>query len=386
MSAKSKRQEDAESIVGRDNAEALEVEDQKLVGRTSTSDIDPLAVVERKHKGDDDEYEADDAVDEDEDEDKKKKRKALKKRAEHASNTHEEDDDEEEENGEDGKKKKKKKGPPFGGAKSLADAETFMVDRAGGDPILLDSLNVLAGVLTNIAGVEHGEAIATQLAEYQTRLDAQVLRTLSSVEQSLNGTEVTMPEETKVLDPQAEVTEAEAAPNAAEVEAQPEANEGDSGKHVLEPVFASLRAAYDEARETPADQAVRLKMIQEPLNDFAAALKANIGGTDVPEAGAVGGGGITIEMIQQAVAAGVAPLAAEFEAFKSASAVAGAPVAPVDPAEPVRRALQTAAFAQVGNGPPKEVIMESDTRNPKTDKNVTPGLRSLVRRTVGLGG
>ena len=65
MSAKSKRQEDAESIVGRDNAEALEVEDQKLVGRTSTSDIDPLAVVERKHKGDDDEYEADDAVDED---------------------------------------------------------------------------------------------------------------------------------------------------------------------------------------------------------------------------------------------------------------------------------------------------------------------------------
>jgi hypothetical protein len=125
-------------------------------------------------------------------------------------------------------------------------------------------------------------------------------------------------------------------------------------------------------------------MIQEPLNDFAAAIKANIGGTDVSAAGAAGGG-VTIEQIQQVVAAEVAPLAAEVEALKSVSAV-NAPVSPVDPADPARRALQTAAFAQVGTGPQQEVIMESERSNPKTDKNVTPGLRSLVRRTVGLGG
>ena len=384
---KSKRQEDAESIIGKANAELLEAEDQKLVGRT-TGDIDPLAVVERK------------------------------KHPEGSSHRDEEEDEDE------GKRKKKKRAfkgaaPPFGGAKSLADAEAFMVERAGDDPILLDSLNVLAGVLTNIAGVEHSEAITTELADYQTRLDAQVLRTLNNVEQSLtNGKEVNMPEDNEVLDPQAEVTDAEAALNAAEAEAQPEAEVGTgvvvsrpqhpgkvklddegmptgtarempgkslSGEHVLAPVFASLQAAYDEARETPADQAVRLKMLQEPLNDFAAALKANIGGDDASSAVAIGGG-VTIEQIQQAIAAGVAPIAAEVEALKSASA-AGGPVAPVLPADPVRRALQMAALDQRITGPPANVaIPEAEWTNTKSEHNVTPGIRNLVRRTVGLGG
>lgn len=380
MSGKSKRQEDAESIIGK-HADELEKEDQKLVGRTS-GDIDPLAVVERKKHPSgnthEDEDEVDDAAEEDEDEDegkRKRKKRAFKGAA-----------------------------PPFGGAKSLADAETFMVDRAGDDPILLDSLNVLAGVLTNIAGTEHGEAIATELAEYQTRLDAQVLRTLNSVEQSLtNGKEVPMPEENVVETPQVEV-QPEAEVGTGVVVSRPQhpgkvdldddgmvtgssremPGKSLSDEHVLAPVFASLQAAYDEARETPADQAVRLKMIQEPLNDFAAALKANIGGTDAPAADAAVGGGITIEQLQQAVALGVAPLAAELEALRSASVVNNVAPAPVD--EPVRRALQTAAFAAVGQGAQKEVIMEADQRNPKTDKNVTPGLRSLVRRTVGLGG
>lgn len=358
MAGKSKRQEDAESIVGK-HAEELEVEDQKLVGRTS-GEIDPLAVVERKLRNDDEEEEANGATEDEEEEDEEGKGKRKKGKG----------------------KKKAFKGaaPPFGGAKSLAAAEAFMVERAGSDPILLDSLNVLAGVLTNIAGAEHGEAIATELADYQTRLDAQVLRTLNSVEQSLTGKEAPMPEDTEAIEtPQAEAAEAEAAPDAAEVEAQPEAN-ASADEHVLEPVFASLRAAYDEARETPADQAIRLKMLQKPLNEFAAVLKANIGGDNAPVAEAAGSG-VTIEQIQQVVTSAVAPIAAEVEALKSAS-IANAP----DEAEPVRRALQTAAFAQVGSGPQKEVIMESDRSNPKTNKNVTPGLRNLVRRTVGLGG
>ena len=374
---KSKKQEDAESIVGK-HAEELEAADQNLIGRAA-GDIDPLAVVERKkHPGgssheDEDESERED--EEDEDEGKKKGKRSFKGAA-----------------------------PPFGGAKSLASAETFMVERAGDNPILLDSLNVLAGVLTNIAGTEHGEAIATELAEYQTRLDAQVLRTLSNVEQSLtNGKEVPMPEaeENVVETPQVEV-QPEAEAGTGVVVSRPEhpgkVNLDDdgmptgtarempgkslSGEHVLSPVFASLQAAYDEARETPADQAVRLKMLQEPLNEFAAALRANIGGDEAPAA-AVAGGGVTLEQIQQAVAAGVAPIAAELEALKSASA-ATAPVAPA--ADPVRRALQTAALDQRVTGPPASVaIPEAEWSNTKSEHNVTPGVRDLVRRTVGLG-
>ncbi len=365
-SGKSKRQEDAESIVGKANAELLEAADQNLVGR-SADDIDPNAVVERKHKSGDDEYEADDAAEEEESEEESEDESKGKPKGKPKDKEKDEEDED---------------GPPFGGAKSLADAEIFMVERANGAPILMDSLSVLGDVLTNIAGDEYGLAIRAELADWQTRLDAQVLKTLNSVQTMLdNGKEVTMPEETVVEEPQADVTEAEAAPVAAEVEAQPEA-EADTGDHVLDPVYASLQASFDEALETPADEAVRLRMIQKPLEEFAAVIKANIGSDEAPVAEAPAAGGVTIEQIQQAIAVGVAPIAAEVEALKSASAVS------VNPADPVRRALQTAALGEVGQGPPAElVIPEAEYSNQKSSHNVTPGIRAMVRRTVfGKGG
>jgi hypothetical protein len=122
-------------------------------------------------------------------------------------------------------------------------------------------------------------------------------------------------------------------------------------------------------------------MIQKPLEEFAAVIKANIGGDEAPAADAVGGG-VTIEQMQQAVAAGVAPFVAELEALKSASAVNDA-----SPVEPVRRALQTASLGVGQSGPPAEVILAAEYGNPKSDKNVTPGIRAMVRRTVfGKGG
>ncbi len=193
-----------------------------------------------------------------------------------------------------------------------------------------------------------------------------------------------MPEEKVVDEPQAEVTEAEAAPVAAEVEAQPEAEVEAGDGHVLDPVYASLQASFDEALETPAEEAVRLRMIQKPLEEFAAVIKANIGSDEAPVAEAPVVGGVTIEQIQQAIAVGVAPIAAEVEALKSASAVS----TPVNPADPVRRALQTAALGEVGQGPPAELkIPEAEYSNQKSSHNVTPGIRAMVRRTVfGRGG
>lgn len=359
---KSKREDDAESIVGK-HAEELEAADQNLVGR-SAQDIDPNAIVERKDDEEEDKEKSDDAKEEESEKDKSEDKDKSK-------------DKEKDEEDEDG--------PPFGGAKSLADAEIFMVERANGAPILMDSLSVLADVLTNIAGEEYGLAIRTELADWQTRLDAQVLKTLNSVQIMLDGKEETMPEESVVEEPQADVTEAEAAPVAAEVEAQPEAEaDAESGEHVLDPVYASLQAAFDEASETPADVAVRLRMIQKPLEEFAAVIKANIGSEEASVAEASVGGGVTIEQIQQAIAVGVAPIAAEVEALKSASAAS----APVNPADPVRRALQTASLGVGQSGPPAEVtIPEAEFSNQKSSHNVTPGLRNLVRRTVfGNGG
>ena len=362
-SGKSKRQEDAESIIGKANAEELEVADQNLVGR-SAQDIDPNAVVERKDKGKGKGKGFKDS-------DSKRKEKESEKESSDGKSEDEDDEDEED-----------SKGPPFGGAKSLADAEIFMVERADGEPILMDSLSVLADVLTNIAGDEYGLAIRTELADWQTRLDAQVLKTLNSVQGMLDGREVTMPEANVVEEPQAEVTEAEVVEEvAAEVEALPEAEVADG--HPLDAVFASLRASYDEARETPADQAVRLQMLQAPVEELAAVIKASIDGDEAPVTEASAGGGVTLEQIQAAVAAGVAPIAAELQALKSASTV----IDPnASPAEPVRRALQTAALGVGQSGPPVEVtIPTAEYANQKSEHNVTPGLRNLVRRTVGLG-
>jgi hypothetical protein len=321
----SKRHKDAASIVGK-YADELEEED-KLVGR-SADNIDPAAVVVKREDVED--YE-------DDDEAKKKKKSSDEEEApaeesEESSEEESEEMDEEEEKGD----------PPFGGAKSLADAEDFIARNAGDKPVLMDSMNVLASVLTNIAGTEHGPAIHDVIGDFQTRLDAEVLRTLSDVRRSLPK-EATMPEDS-ALEPKAAVAEAEAAPDAADAEALPEAEvqEGDE----VNLAVASLLAAYQEASETPAEEAVRLRMIQEPFEKVAEVIKANIGG-DAPkseEAPALEGG-VTLEAISQAVAAQVAPLAAEIESLKSASAASG----PVSDGLPVRRAVTSGSLFQANS-------------------------------------
>ncbi len=382
MSDKSNRHQDAESIVGK-FADELEEED-KLVGRSE--DVDPSAVVIRdKHK------------DEDEEEDPKKKKGQFPPPEEGEEEEGPPPDEEEEgpppeegeeegppseegeeEEDEENPRKKKKGRPPFGGAKSLAAAEDYIVRTAGDTPVLMDSVNVLAGVLTNVAGAEHATAIREVLSDFQTRLDAEVLRALNAVQKSLPK-EATMPEDLKEQ-PEAAVAEAEAAPDAADAEALPEAEVQEQDESEVGLAIASLLASYNEASETPADEAVRLRMIQEPLVKVAEAIKANIGGDEVTAPEGVGGG-VTIEQIQQAVAAEVAPLAAEVATLKSASAASASE-------GPVRRAVQSGSLftaqRMAGEETPRKSILDAEYTNPKSEENVTPMLRSLVRQTVGL--
>ena len=348
MGEKSNRQLDAESIVG-EHADVLEEKDRELVGRSA--DVDPSAIVVRQDEDEEDEEMMD-----------------------------EEEMDEEMEDEEGGGKKKRKgkrpfKGaaPAYGGAKSLAEAESFLVREAAGAPVLLDSLNVLAGVLTNVAGAEHRDFIQGVLADYQTRLDAQVVKTLGDVRSVLK--EATMSDE-PVTQPTTPVAGAEAAAAAAEATAPVVAEE--QAKHVLDEALLGLRTAFDEARATPVDAKARLGMLQQAVDGVAVAVAKNIG--DQP---AVATAGVSPDALVAAVQAAVAPLAAELAAVKGLISKAA-------PAALPRRAIQAgsllAAKSVVGQAP-EEVIMEADLKNPRSDRNVTPGLRNLVRRTVfGNGG
>jgi hypothetical protein len=104
----------------------------------------------------------------------------------------------------------------------------------------------------------------------------------------------------------------------------------------------------------------------------------NIG--DAPPAQAAGG---SPAELAAAVQAAVAPLAAQLAELRGL-------VAKDAIAAPSRRAIQPGSLltaTSVARQSPAEVIMESDRTNTQTDKNVTPGLRGLVRRSVfGNGG
>ena len=402
---KSKRYDDAESIVGK-YADELEEED-KLVGRSGEDISEAVVIRQDEEEGEfpprkkkkkkkrrpppreGEEEEGPPPEEEDEGPPRGRRRRPPPEEGEEEEGPPPEEDEgpppeegeeeegefeEGEEEDEEAPRRKKKGRPPFGGAKSLADAEDYIVRTAGNSPVLMDSMNVVAGVLTNVAGAEHESEIREILGDFQTRLDSEVLRALSDVRKSLPK-EATMPKDSEVQ-PEAAVAEAEAAPAAADAEVLPEAEVQEEDEVGL--AVASLIASYNEAIETPADEAVRLRMIQEPFEKVAKAMKANIGGESAEEAPQTGG--VTIEQIQQAVATEVAPLAAEVEKLKTASTAS-------EEDGPVRRAVQSGSLFMAqksGVTEPGEVITESDVKNPKTDKNVTPGLRSLVRQTVGL--
>jgi len=334
---KSKRYQDAESIVGKELADELESKSVlSLVGK-SEDGIDPNLVVVKA---------------------------------------------EEEELGEEEVAEE----APLGGAKSIDDAEAFLVQKKS-EHALMDSWGVLHGVLTNIAGVEHSEAIGNELQQFQSCLDVMALKTLSSLQAKLEegsnmSNEILVsrqpppflgeqpPEEGAVEEePMKTGTVEEEAP-AEEEEGFPFKSLGASpAPHALDKALFALRNAFDEAVSTPVDYDTRLRMIQPALNELGVVIQSKV--QEIPAEG-----GISEDIINRAVEAAVAPLKAELAALQAKSGLA----VESPPTEvPARRAITAAPM--ISRGAPESLVQTYE--EPEGD-NPTPSLRRLVRRSVGI--
>jgi len=322
-----KRRDDAASIVGDDKADELEAKSLEMLLVGKTEGIDPNAVIIKA----------------------------------------------DEETGEESAEE-----APYGGAETLDEAEAYLVQKAT-EPILMNSWGVLQGVLTNIAGRDHGPAIAEQLKAFQTTLDVQALEALKS----MTHREVVMPEVAKevIVERQPpfvgeeELAEEEGLTTGTveEVEEEEEVAFRSTSEmaepHPLDESFLALRTAYDEALETPVDRSSRLQMIQPAINAVGDAILANI--EAVPAEGAV-----SKDIIKRAIEEAVAPLRAELEALRVKSLSDSTP----PPQVPVPRHI--VAPARVVNQTPEKLIVR-DIEEAKVD-NPTPKLRAIVRKSVGI--
>ncbi len=322
----SQRRDDAASIVGEELAEELENKSKSLTERSA--DIDPSAIVVREKTS---EKEMDG---EDEEETMKKKKK---------------DEDEEEEEG--------MVYESLGGAKSLDQADSFIVSRSKNVP-LLDSWAIFASVMANIAGDDNKEAVYKTVSDFQERLDIMALRALMKVsdmierEESIGEAVVEAPAE-----------EAEKAAGPAD-EANPETKgeimaEKSEMSHPLDEALTVLKDTFDTVMAEPMAESERLKVLQEPVSALAASIKRSV------ESPSEGGSVTDGEAVKAAIAEAMAPLSAEIAALQaqlaSKSVVAKAPV---------RRAIT------VGN-----TLQVNDVQKPPS--RYTP-LKSIVRRSVGI--
>ncbi len=367
MAAKSKRQEDAESIVGEVLADELEEKTQEIVGRSGPS-VDPGAIVLKDSDG----FPPGEGEEEEEDEGR-------------ATGTADEDAPPEEESD------NPFAGRSYGGAKTLTEAETFLI-REGGGELLLGDWNILKGVLTNIAGDEHESAISQELSEFQTTLGNMNIRALERIA----GMGGNMKDEVLV-----EESAPEESAEVAEAEAPAEEAASDEGiGHALEGPIGALVEAFDEAKATPVDAEAQLKMIQPAIQDLG---KAIVGSVSNPEGSDAAPAGTDIAAtVQAAVQAAVAPLAADLADLKQRSA---------DPAKveiprprayrhlfeakssyegPVNGATArvaeevAAAGAGVGVGSGFQQPGVINTMNDASPGTATPKLSQLIRQSVGI--
>lgn len=352
MAKKSARYSDAASIVGAEIAADLEAKSQQLVGRSGA--MDPAAIILKDAanfppgQNGEAEPEADDKAG--------------------ATGTAEESPEEEIE-----------QKSLYGGAKTLGDAEAFLVKEQG-EGILLGDWGILAGVLTNLAP-EKGAAISKELKEFQSRIDVMALKALANLQKQ----EAIMPED-KVVTPVIE----------------PEVVKVETG-HALDGAFSALREAFDEAVATPLDELSRRKMIQPALNQLGEVIVARVSDLN-PKASPEASGVLTLEQLTRAVQAAVAPLHAEIAALKEKTAVgdgrlniptpraarmvsegARLSYAGAVPGETLRMANELADASALGGGgfgyhQPDRI----DSLNDSNAATKTPKLSALIRRSVGI--
>lgn len=288
----------------------------------------------------------------------------------------------------------------FGGARTLDDAEAFLTESAN-EPVLLDSWMILATVLGNIAGDESREAVYEVVRDFQNTLDVktaeavvQVSRALGDAPMSKEKTKKAVvkrqvppqfrkdeEEEKRKRRPEEEEVEDEVVEEEEEEESEEE-EEGKKKKNpfaeksepdALDVAYATMREAYDEALATPGDSAMRLSMINESFQSFGAEIQAQV------EA-ATASAPVSQAAITRAVSEAVAPLAAAVTALQ-AQIQAGVGTTPtvINNSIPRRRAIKMPTSVT-----PSLPVVRSEPQGP-SEENPTPNLRAIIRRsTIGF--
>lgn len=290
----------------------------------------------------------------------------------------------------------------LGGAQTLDDAEAFLTASANGDePVLLDSWEILATVLGNLAGEEAQDAVRVVVKDFQNTLDVQTAQAVLEIHKVLGGEPVSDKPEKAVerqVPPQFRKDDEEAKrkrrPEEEEVEGELEAEDEDEDEdkdkkakrkrddeegnemkeksvHVLDGAFAELREAYDEAIETPGDPVMKFAMIQDSFKSLGAEIQAKV-------AESVESAPVSAAAIARAVSEAIAPLQATVGALQ-AQIQAGATTKSTNPI-PGRRAIKMPPALH-----PSGAVVRGEVDLTPTDQNETPNLRKIIRAsTVGF--
>jgi hypothetical protein len=276
----------------------------------------------------------------------------------------------------------------LGGAKTLDEAEAFLTKTSNGEPVLLDSWELLASVLTNIAGEDSRQPIREVLRDFQNTLDVQTAEAVLEIKRALGGESMTEETEEAVerqvppqfrkdeeedqkreRRPEEEEVEGDEAPEEGEADESEEDEEDEEMKekstHVLDSAFATVREAFDDALATPGDPGMKLGMIQESISGLGAEIQAQV---EAVTANAP----VDAATISRAVAEAVAPLSAAVSALQQ-QVSAGATVE--KSSVPPRRAIKMPVASS-----PVNPIVRSEPQGP-SDDNPTPNLRKMIRRS-----
>jgi hypothetical protein len=262
--------------------------------------------------------------------------------------------DEEEDEDEDKKKRKGEESSEddgaayraLGGAKNLDEADAFLEKSGDG---LIDSWGVFADVLSNLVSEESAPAIREVVKDFQSRLDVMTAKAVIDISKSLSGG-VKVAEEVVTTEP--EITE-----EVIETPTEPEAEVVEETPHILDEALMKIRVAFDDAVATPGDKNQKLAMLQPAVVELAEALQKSVD----PQAESVPSAGLSVDDLNQALA----PLYAQIEALTEKAD------APVErrPATPIRRAISPVSPV-----------------SPSQPEQKAGGLKSVIRRSVGLGG
>jgi len=354
-----KRRDDAASIIGDELADELEAKSKELIGRSTDGEaVAAGAIVIKDESGE------------------------LEQEAESA-----------------------KVERTLDGALTLDDAEAYLT-KSDESPTLLTPYELLTVVLTNIAGDEEkGTAIREVVRDFQNTLDSRTAEAVLRIERALGGETVSENTESAVerqVPPQFredeeeerkrkrrpeeemaddEDSEAEDSEEEMEDEGEGEDYEKDDEEeededmkkksidHPLNAALISVREAFDEAVEAPGDPAMKLRTMQESVNNLGVEITAQI-----EEASA--SAPVDAATITRAVQDAIAPLQATVTALE-AQVRAGSVVEKSVSRIPSRRAIKMPSSSLPSTQP--------ITRSAEpTDDNPTPKLRALARKsTIG---